>query len=56
MLLALNQFVFILKFFYTIDDLLQTIAMILFVTGQFLLAKYMISIEKKEEEFERYKI
>lgn len=46
MFMAFNQFIFLLKFYYSEVNLLQAIAMILFVLGQFLLTRYMFYAEK----------
>lgn len=52
MFMTLNQFIFLLKFYYNEVNVLQAIAMILFVFGQFLLTKYMFHIEKSKQKYE----
>jgi len=47
--MAFNQFVFLLKLYYSEVNQFQALAMILFVFGQFLLTKYMFHTEKKKQ-------
>ncbi|WP_333600684.1 lysoplasmalogenase family protein [Flavobacterium sp.] len=49
MFMAFNQFVFLLKLYYSEVNQFQALAMILFVFGQFLLTKYMFHTEKKKQ-------
>lgn len=52
MFMALNQFIFLLKFYYLEVNKLQAIAMLLFVMAQFLLTKYMFHTEKNKQRYE----
>ena len=52
MLMAFNQFIFLLKLYFDEVNILQAMAMILFVFGQFLLTKYMFSMEKNKQRYE----
>jgi hypothetical protein len=52
MFMAFNQFVFLLKLYYTQVNLLQAFAMILFVLGQYLLTMYMFYTEKHTHKIE----
>lgn len=52
MLMAFNQFIFLLKLYFSEVNILQAIAMILFVSGQFLLTKYMFYTEKNKQTYE----
>lgn len=48
MFMAFNQFIFLLKLYYAEPYVLQAVAMILFVLGQFLLTRYMFHTEKNK--------
>ncbi len=48
MFMAFNQFIFLLKFYFEEVNKLQSLAMVLFVLGQYLLTKYMFSTEKNK--------
>lgn len=50
LLMTFSQFLFLLKFFYDAENILQASAMILFVYGQFLLTKYIFHTEKHKEK------
>jgi uncharacterized membrane protein YhhN len=50
-LFALNQFIFLLRFYYEDANLFQAIAMVFFVFGQFLLTKYMFYTEKQKNRY-----
>ncbi|MGC4039311.1 MAG: lysoplasmalogenase family protein [Flavobacterium sp.] len=52
MFMAFNQFIFLLKFFYANVNLLQAIAMALFILGQYLLTTYMFHTEKAVQRLE----
>lgn len=52
MFMAFNQFIFLLKLYVDEVNILQSIAMILFIFGQFLLTKYMFNMEKNEQRYE----
>lgn len=52
MFMAFNQFIFLLKLYYTEANQLQAVAMVLFVLGQFLLTKYMFHMEKSKQRIE----
>ena len=52
MCMAFNQFLFLLKFYYSDVNILQASAMVLFVFGQFLLTKYMFHTEKIKHRYE----
>ncbi len=52
MAMAFNQFLFLLKFYYDLVNILQAIAMILFVLGQFLLTKYVFYTEMTNQKFD----
>lgn len=52
MLMSINQFIFLMKFYYGEANLLQAFAMVLFVFGQFLLTKYMFHTENKKKRYE----
>jgi len=51
MLFAINQFIFVLRFYYDDANLFQSIAMVFFVWGQFLLTKYMLNTEKQKNRY-----
>jgi hypothetical protein len=51
LLFAVNQFVFILRFYYEEANLFQAIAMAFFVWAQFLLTQYMLRSEKQRNRF-----
>lgn len=51
MFMAFNQFIFLLKYYYSEPNRLQAIAMILFVFGQFLLTRYMFHTEKHKHKY-----
>ena len=50
-LFAINQFVFILRFYYEESNFLQAIAMAFFVWAQFLLTKYILHTEKQRNRY-----
>lgn len=50
-LFAINQFVFILRFYYEEANFLQAMAMAFFVCAQFLLTKYMLHTEKQRNRY-----
>lgn len=50
-LFAINQFVFILRFYYEEPNLFQAIAMAFFVWAQFLLTRYILYTEKKRNRY-----
>jgi len=50
--MTFTQFLFLLKFYYEAVNLLQAIAMILFVLGQFLLVKYIFYAEKHKHKID----
>lgn len=52
MCMAFNQFVFLMKFYYNEANVLQALAMVLFVVGQFLLTKYMFHTEMNKNRYE----
>lgn len=52
MCMTFNQFLFLLKFYYNDANILQAVAMLLFVFGQFLLTKYMFHTEKTKQRYE----
>lgn len=52
MCMAFNQFVFLLKFYSNDANVLQALAMVLFVLGQFLLTKYMFYTEKNRYRYQ----
>lgn len=52
MFMTFNQFIFLLKLYWTEVNVLQATAMLLFVFGQFLLTKYMFYTEKNKQRFE----
>lgn len=51
LLFAINQFVFILRFYYEEANFLQAIAMAFFVWAQFLLTQYMLYTEKQRNRY-----
>ncbi|MBP8156916.1 MAG: hypothetical protein KAX93_00920 [Flavobacterium sp.] len=51
MLFAINQFVFLLRFYFEDANLFQAIAMIFFVCGQYLLTQYMLYTEKQKNRY-----
>ena len=51
LLFAINQFVFILRFYYEEANFLQAIAMAFFVWAQFLLTKYILHTEKQRNRY-----
>lgn len=53
--MTFTQFLLLLKFYYDADSLLQSIAMILFVSGQFLLTKYIFHTEKHKNKIDLIK-
>jgi len=55
MFMAFNQFVFLLKLYYHQVNILQALAMILFVLGQLLLTMYMFHTEKHLQRMEPIK-
>ena len=52
MCMTFNQFLFLLKFYYNDVNVLQAVAMLLFIFGQFLLTKYMLHTEKTKQRYE----
>ena len=52
MFMAFNQFIFLLKYYYEQANILQAVAMILFILGQFLLTRYMITTEKDKHKYD----
>jgi hypothetical protein len=52
MFMAFNQFIFLLKYYYDEVNLLQAVAMLLFILGQFLLTRYMFYTEKIKHRIE----
>jgi hypothetical protein len=52
MFMAFNQFIFLLKYYYDEVNLLQAVAMLLFILGQFLLTRYMFYTEKTKHRIE----
>jgi uncharacterized membrane protein YhhN len=52
MFMTLNQFIFLLKYYYDDVNKLQAAAMLLFVFGQYLLTKYMFYTEKNKQRYE----
>lgn len=50
-LFAINQFVFILRFYYEESNFLQAMAMAFFVWAQFLLTKYILHTEKQRNRY-----
>jgi uncharacterized membrane protein YhhN len=52
MFMAFNQFIFLLKLYYDEVNVLQAMAMVLFVLGQFLLTRYMFYTEKNKHKYE----
>jgi len=50
LLMTFCQFLFLLKFYYENDSILQALAMVLFVLGQFLLTQYMFHLEKHKSK------
>ena len=50
-LFAINQFVFIFRFYYEEPNLFQAIAMAFFVLAQFLLTQYMLYTEKQRNRY-----
>ncbi|MFY8009500.1 MAG: lysoplasmalogenase family protein [Flavobacterium sp.] len=51
LLFAVNQFVFILRFYYEEANFFQAIAMAFFVWAQFLLTQYILHTEKQRNRF-----
>ena len=51
MFMALNQFIFLMKLYFDDVNLLQSLAMLLFVMGQFLLTKYMFYTEHLNSQY-----
>lgn len=51
MLFAINQFIFLLRFYYDEANLFQAISMTLFIWAQFLLTKYMLNTEKQKNRY-----
>lgn len=52
MFMAFNQFIFLLKLYVDEVNILQALAMLLFIFGQFLLAKYMFHMEKNKYRYD----
>lgn len=52
LLMAFNQFVFVLKFYYNDANVLQAFAMVFFILGQFLLTKYMFYTENSKYRYQ----
>lgn len=52
MFMAFNQFIFLLKYYYEQANILQAVAMILFILGQFLLTRYMLTTEKDKHKYD----
>ena len=50
-LFAINQFVFIFRFYYEEPNLFQAIAMAFFVLAQFLLTQYMLYTERQRNRY-----
>lgn len=50
--MTFTQFLFLLKFYYEADSILQAIAMVLFVVSQFLLTKYIFHTEKHKHKID----
>ncbi|WP_412464012.1 lysoplasmalogenase family protein [Flavobacterium mekongense] len=51
MLFAINQFIFLLRFYYEDANLFQAISMVFFVWAQFLLTKYILNTEKQRNRY-----
>jgi len=52
MFMTFNQFIFLLKFYYNNVNVLQAIAMVLFILGQYLLTRYMFHTERHKYRYE----
>jgi hypothetical protein len=50
--MTFTQFLFLLKFYYDADSILQAIAMLLFVLAQFLVTKYIFHTEKHKNKID----
>ncbi len=51
LLFSINQFLFILKFYYEEANLFQAVAVALFVWAQFLLTQYILQTEKQRNRY-----
>ena len=52
LLFAVTQFVFVLKLYYSENNIFQPLAMILFVLGQYLFCRFLLLAEKKKAGYE----
>ncbi len=53
--MTFTQFLFLLKFYFEAINMLQALAMLLFVLGQFLLTKYIFHTEKHKQKIDLIK-